>query len=263
MGPFDRYHINRAVFGAYYESDIYDRFCGAVPAAMRAFHWRMDPAFKARKLIFVHVPRAAGMSVAQALGARPQSHYSMRYYRTVAPRFAAEADSFAVLHDPFERFASAYAIVRAGGAERVTLASPFRRQTRGIHSVDAYLDWLETRAPLQRDHVMRPQSWYITDLDSGEVLVKRLFLLGPETEALCDYLRGHGVGPLGWINRSERLPLELTPIQCQRIVELYHEDFALISALRAQRAREAAARRVHAAAARTVGDAAAHKIAAE
>ena len=249
MGPFDRYHVNRALFGAYYESDIYDRFCGAVPMAMRAFQWRMDPAFKARKLIFIHVPRAAGMSVAQAMGARPQSHYSMRYYRTVAPRFAAEAESFAVLRDPFDRFASAYAIVRAGGAERVTLSSPFRRQTRGIRSVDSYLDWLETREALQRDHVMRPQSWYVTDLASGDVLVKRLFLLGPETEALAEYLRGQGVvGPLGWINRSERLPLHLTPQQCQRIVALYRQDFDLIGALRAQRAREAAARRVSGAA---------------
>ena len=263
MGPFDRYHVNHVLFGAYYESDIYDRFCGAAPTAMRAFQWRVDPAFKAHKLIFVHVPRAAGMSVAQALGARPQSHYSMRYYRTVAPRFAADAESFAVLRDPFERFASAYAIVRAGGAERVTLSSPFRRQTRGIHSVDAYLDWLETRSPLQRDHVMRPQSWYITDLNSGEVLVKRLFLLGPETEALCDYLRRHGVGPLGWINRSERLPLDLTPLQCQRVVDLYREDFELVSALRAQRAREAAARRVSEAAARYISDAAVLNIAAE
>jgi len=249
LGPFDRYYVNRALFGAYFESDIYDRACGAAPAAMRVFQWRMDPAFKARKLIFVHVPRAAGMSVAQALGARLQSHYSMRYYRAVAPRFAAEADSFAILRDPFERFASAYAVVRAGGAEKVRLASPFLRQTGHIRSIDDYLTWLEAREPLQRDHVMRPQSWYITDLASGEVLVKRLFLLGAETEALADYLRGHGVGPLGWINRSERLPLHLTSQQCLRVVKLYRQDFELIGALRAARAREAAARRVDQAAA--------------
>jgi hypothetical protein len=244
LGSFDRYHVNHALFGVYYESDIYDRLCDVVPAAMRAFHWRIDPAFKARNLIFVHVPRAAGMSVAQALGARPQSHYSMRYYRTVAPRFAVQADSFAVLRDPFDRFASAYAIVRAGGAERVTLASPFRRQTAHIRSVDDYLTWLEARTALQCDHVMRPQSWYVTDPASGEVLVKRLFLLGPETEALDEYLGSHGVGPLGWINRSERLPLDLTPVQCQRIVALYRDDFDLIGRLRAERAREAADRRV-------------------
>jgi len=242
MGPFDRYRVNRALFGVYYESDIYDRFCDVMPDAMRAFHWRVDPAFKARKLIFIHVPRAAGMSVAEALGARPLSHYSMRYYRTVAPRFAAEAESFAVLRDPFERFASAYAMVRAGGAERVRLSRPFLEQTAPIRSVDDYLSWLELRPPLARDHVMRPQSWYVCDLKTGEVLVKRLFLLETESEALAAYLRGHGVEHLGWVNRSERLPLELTQEQCRRIMALYASDFALIEAVRAQHARGAAAR---------------------
>lgn len=244
MGPFDRYRVNRALFGVYYESDIYDRFCAALPAAMRAFHWRIDPAFKARKLIFIHVPRAAGVSVAEAMGARPLSHYSMRYYRAVAPRFAAEAESFAVLRDPFERFASAYAMVRSGGAERVRLSPPFREQTAHIRSVDDYLDWLERRTPLQCDHVMRPQSWYVTDPKTGAVLVKRLFLLGAETGALEAYLRGHGIGPLGWVNRSARQPLDLTPAQCRRVVALYAQDFALISALRTLHAREGATRRV-------------------
>ena len=244
MGPFDRYRVNRALFGAYYESDIYDRFCTALPAAMRAFHWRIDPAFKARNLIFIHVPRAAGVSVAEAMGARPLSHYSMRYYRTVAPRFAAEADSFAVLRDPFERFASAYAMVQSGGAERVRLSPPFRRQTAHVRSVDDYLDWLEPRTPLQCDHVMRPQGWYVTDPKTGKVLVKRLFLLGAQTGALERYLRGHGIGPLGWVNRSARRPLDLTPTQCRRVVALYAQDFALVGALRARHAREDATGRV-------------------
>jgi hypothetical protein len=184
------------------------------------------------------------MSVAEAMGARPLSHYSMRYYRTVAPRFAEAADSFAVLRDPFERFASAFAMIRSGGAERVRLSPPFREQTAHIRSVDDYLDWLEPRTPLQCDHVMRPQSWYVTDLKTGEVLVKRLFLLGAETEVLETYLRGHGIGPLGWVNRSQRQPLDLTPAQARRVVSLYEQDFALIGTLRAQHARESAARRV-------------------
>jgi hypothetical protein len=135
-------------------------------------------------------------------------------------------------------------MVRSGGAERVRLSPPFRQQTAHIRSVDDYLDWLEPRTPLQCDHVMRPQSWYVTDLKTGAVLVKRLFLLGAETEALAAYLRGHGIGPLGWVNRSRRQPLDLTPEQCRRVVSLYPQDFALISALRAQHAREGAARRV-------------------
>ena len=66
-------------------------------------------------------------------------------------------------------------------------------------AVDDYLGFLvELHPPLDRDHVMRPQSWYLSDLKTGEVLVKRLFLLGPRTDAAADrlFLRGHGVGPL-------------------------------------------------------------------
>jgi hypothetical protein len=126
------------------------------------------------------------------------------------------------------------------------------QQTAHIRSVDDYLSWLELRPPIQRDHIMRPQSWYVSDLKTGEVLVKRLFLLGAETDALDDYLRGHGVGPLGWVNRSERLPLDLSPEQCRRVVALYREDFELVSALRGQRARDAAVRRVSQTAAVTI-----------
>jgi hypothetical protein len=241
---FDPHRINRTLFGAYYESDIYDRFCGRLPRIMRALRWRIDPVFKARKLIFIHVPRAAGTSIARALGARPQSHYSMRYYRAVDPRFAAEADSFAVLRDPFERFASAYAIVRAGGAEQVRLSPVFAAQTAHIGSVDDYLDFLEVRTPLEHDHVMRPQSWYISDLQTGQLLVKRLFLLGAETEKLDDHLRGHGAHPLGWLNRSTRLPMTLTPLQCRRIVALYEDDFTMIGKLRAERSVQEAAMRL-------------------
>ena len=83
-----------------------------------------------RNLIFVHVPRVAGTSIAQTLyGQRCTRHYSIRYYKTVAPEFWAAADSFAVLRDPFDRFASAYAFVRSGGTESCRLSDVFVRQT--------------------------------------------------------------------------------------------------------------------------------------
>ena len=114
----DSKRIHRALFGAYYEEDIYDKYCGLMPRAMRMFHWRIEDAMRRRNLIFVHVPRVAGTSIAQALyGPRCTRHHSIRYYKTVAPRFWEKADSFAVLRDPFDRFASSYAFVRsAGGA---------------------------------------------------------------------------------------------------------------------------------------------------
>jgi hypothetical protein len=194
---FDPKRVNRALFGAWYEEDIYDGFCAALPRAMRLFRRRIPAAMRARNLIFVHVPRVAGMSITRALyGEGCIHHYSMRYYRSLDPAFAQAAGSFALLRDPFERFASAYAFVRAGGTSSSRLSDVFLRQTADIASVDDYLAFLERRGPLDLDFVMRPQSWFVCDPLTAEPLVKDLFLLGEDSAALAAYLAPQKIGPL-------------------------------------------------------------------
>lgn len=234
--PFaDPKSINRALFGAYYEEDIYDRACTALPLLARGLWWRMPEAMRSRKLIFVHVPRVAGMSIVRALyGQGCIRHYSMRYYRAIDPSLAAEAESFALLRDPVDRFASAYAFVLGGGTPASRLSDVFVAQTAHIASVDDYLSFLEEREPLDMDFVMRPQSWFVCD-DDGEVLVKRLFLYGEDRPALGAFLNSHGIDVLPWLNRTERSELHLTPRQLRRIERLYADDFALIESVRASR----------------------------
>jgi hypothetical protein len=232
----DPKRINRVLFGAWYEEDIYDRFCTALPAAMRAFWWRIPAAMRARNLIFVHVPRVAGTSIVRTLyGDGCIHHHSMRYYRAIDPGFAQEADSFALLRDPFDRFASAYTFVRAGGTPSSRLSDAFVRQTAGITTVDDYLSFLEARGPLDLDFVMRPQSWFVCDPVSGVPLVKDLFLLGEEAGALAAYLAPQKIGPLPWLNRAPRTALLLNARQRRRIERLYADDFALIDSLRSAR----------------------------
>jgi hypothetical protein len=156
----------------------------------------------------------------------------MRYYATVDPGFAASAPSFAVLRDPIDRFASAFAFVRAGGAESCRLSEVFLRQTGHLQTVDDYLAFLEARGPLDLDFVMRPQSWFVTDRNSGAVLVKDLFILGEDSAALAAYLAPHGIGKLPWLNRAPRTHLLLTQSQRRRIECLYADDFALIDSVR-------------------------------
>ena len=229
--------IHRALFGAYYEEDIYDRFCGLMPRAMRLFHWRIDEAVRRRNLIFIHVPRVAGTSIMQALyGSRCTRHPSIRYFKTVAPRFFAEADSFAVLRDPFDRFASSYAFVRSGGTSSCRLSDVFVRQTASLRNVDDYLSFIEERDDLSLDFVMRPQSWFVCDLETGAPLVKRLFLYGQDDALLAAYLKEQGVTGLPWLNMSERVPAPLSPRQRRRIEKIYAQDFALVGALRSRRA---------------------------
>lgn len=232
----DPKRVNRVLFGAWYEEDIYDRFCTGLPAAMRAFWWRIPATMRARNLIFVHVPRVAGTSIVRALyGEGCIRHHSMRYYCTVHPEFAQNAASFALLRDPFDRFASAYAFVRAGGTPTSRLSDVFMRQTAGIATVDDYLSFLEGRGPLDLDFVMRPQSWFVCDPTSGVPLVKDLFLLGEDAAALGAYLAPQEIGPLPWLNRASRTALPLNARQRRRIERLYADDFALIDSVRSAR----------------------------
>jgi hypothetical protein len=236
----DPKRIHRALFGVYFEEDIFERVCQGAPWAMRALSWRLDEQARRRNLIFVHVPRAAGTSIAHALyGPRNTLHHSIRYFRALDPGFHARAESFAVLRDPVERFASSFAFVRAGGTPSCRMSDVFIRQTRSLRTVDDYLSYLEGRDPWSLDFVMRSQAWFVTDLQTNAVLVKRLFQLGPDSMALAAFLQRHGVTSLPHLNAAPRLPLSLTPRQQDRIRRLYAADFALLAGLAGARQREA------------------------
>ena len=232
----DPKQIHRLLFGVYYQEDIFEKFCEAAPFAMRAFHRRIPQEMRRRNLIFLHVPRAQGTSIAHALyGEHCIQHYSARYFKTVAPAFWKNAESFAVLRDPFDRFASSYAFVRSGGTQSSRLSDVFLDQTENIRSVDDYLSFIETRDAFSLDFVMRPQSWFVSDLKTGLPLVKRLFLYGRDQGALAAYLRSHGVTRLPWLNRGVEMPLEFSSRQKARIQRLYAADFALVEELRCGR----------------------------
>lgn len=225
--------IHRRLFGVYYQEDIFEKFCGLAPRAMRTLGWRLPKAMRERNLIFLHVPRVAGTSIAHALyGKHCIQHHSARYFKTVAPGLWARADSFAMLRDPYDRFASAYAFVRSGGTSCCRLSDVFLEQTAHIHSVDDYLSFIEDRDAFSLDFVMRPQSWFVCDLRTGETLVKRLFLYGRDHGPLAAYLQSHGVARLPWLNRSIRMPLDFTARQKARIQKIYAADFQLVEGLR-------------------------------
>ena len=232
----DPKRVNRALFGAYYEEDIYDRFCTAVPGVMRLFRGRIPAAMRARNLIFVHVPRVAGTSISTALyGPSTTHHQSARYFRALDPAFFARAGSFALLRDPFDHVASGFGFIRAQGASDCSLSRVFAEQTAHIRTVDDYLSFIEGRGTFDLDFTMRPQSWFVCDLKSGRPLVKNLFLYGEDSTALAAYLNSYGVASLPWLNRGDRAPLDLTERQRARIRAIYAQDFALIESVRAAR----------------------------
>jgi len=82
---------------------------------------------------------------------------------------------------------------------------------------------------------MRPQSWFVCDLQSGLPLVKQLFLLEEDKPSLAAYLAPYGIAGLPWLNRTPPVTLLLKPAQRRRIERVYADDFALIEQVRRQR----------------------------
>ncbi len=220
--------LRHRFFGAYYREDMCERHGARHPALVRPLYWRLHGGIAERRLIFIHVPRAAGTSVTEALyGGEMIGHHSIRSWAMLEPDFLAVTPSFALLRNPYGHFASAYRFVRDGGATAKGLNGVFRRLTAHIDSVDAYLDFLEGKPPLDLDFVMRPQSWFVSDLETGRLLVDRLFRLDEDRDSIDDFLRQHGGDPLPRLNVTSGQRLDLTLVQRRRVEHLYAADFAL------------------------------------
>ncbi|RYG56602.1 MAG: hypothetical protein EON56_03840 [Alphaproteobacteria bacterium] len=202
----------------------------AQPALASLANWGVRPEIRRTNVVFIHVPRAAGTSIATALYGRPIWHRSVRVHLMRSRSFFDQAHSFAVLRDPFDRVQSCYAYVMAGGAQN-RLNEAQRKRTAHLKSMDDYLSHVADYPPLQLDCVMRSQTWFVCDLNSDRPLVKDLFVYGRDDEALGGYLAKFGVSKVPRLNASDRTDTPLTVRQRSRIETLYRSDFELIAAV--------------------------------
>jgi hypothetical protein len=216
-------------------SDIHERSC----------EWRLPlPIGPARSerieriaeagLVFVHIPKAAGTSISDALSGFQIKHASIRLTRRIAGARLAHLPSFAVLRDPIERFISAWRYGRAGGGAMHCVADAFRGLYQGFATIDGAIDHVErARSPYAVDHIFRPQSWYVTDA-AGRIAVDRL-LTTADIGRLPMLIPGFPDRPVPYLNGSTAAHTLLTAEQHARLRRVYAPDFALWEQVRAGR----------------------------
>ncbi|AHE56104.1 hypothetical protein [Sphingomonas sanxanigenens] len=230
-----------AAFGVRLVSDIPERLCrlGVRPWVDGERRARID-AIRRAGVLFVHVPKNAGMSISQHLYGCQVKHRSIRYYQSVAPDLAT-LPSVAVVRDPVRRFLSAFAYARAGGTAHNRVATPFNARYRGFAGIDDALDHLAgARGPFDVDHIFRPQSWYLRDAD-GRLAVDELIAF-EDLARLTRIGRHRLAAPLPRINAGAGLDQPLTAGQIERIRGFYHADFALVAGLQRRLAKGRQAR---------------------
>jgi Sulfotransferase family len=198
----------------------------------------LDPVLRGRLrrvrdagVLFIHIPKNAGISVSLELYGTPLFHPTVRYYQRVAPDIVRDLPSFAVWRDPVDRFVSAYRFARSGGAPNAPIARAFRNQYQAFTSLDDALDHVETAGNLYEiDHVFRPQFWYVAD-SGGRIAVDRICLL----EDLDQTVAAAGLPGLTQVSRtnlSRPITCEVSDEQYARLRRLYAIDFAFYEALR-------------------------------
>jgi hypothetical protein len=115
-------------------------------------------------VIFVHVPRAGGTSIARAVIGKRAGHMTAMQIRDAmgADRFA-DMFSFSVSRNPYSRLVSSYRFARQGGGRNGAIRHHPDYQSDVFASFRRFvLEWLPTQNLQQVDPVFRPQWDYLS-----------------------------------------------------------------------------------------------------
>lgn len=159
-----------------------------------------------RNFVFVHVNKAGGTSVCEAL-AKHEDATAPRWDHAPARRWRewlgealwGEMFSFAVVRNPYDRMVSSYEY-RRQLLEDNPASTPAKERS--------FRDWmLEIVAAAPQNREWSDQLWMVEGA-VGEVLVERIYLYERLAEGFADACSRIGipVPPLGRYNRTERPP---------------------------------------------------------
>jgi hypothetical protein len=192
---------------------------------------RREPIWIARGIVFIHIPKAAGTSINQALFGRFMGHLrASDITRTGSPALRA-TPRFAVTRNPWDRLLSAYRFARRGlgvGELVAGIANPAQYQTPAFENFERFItEWLATRRVDLLDGVFRRQGLYVCD-SGGSLLVDHLGTLD-DLRPTYDFIESI-VGPIERIGRTNKSGDEVdyrefyTPRTAAIVGEIYRQD---------------------------------------
>lgn len=188
--------------------------------------------FDEHRCIFVHIPKAAGISVAMALfGNLAGGHAEARDYRKVFGRDFWRYFKFTFVRNPYTRLVSAYEFLKGGGHPAWPTDQRFRDEVLSeyVDFPDFVLRWLQPRA--QWPEHFRPQHEFL-ELGGKLVMdfVGRFERIEADFATVCDRLgiqaqlgrlnpTGERQGTLGDYFASDAVE--------RRVRDVYARDFEL------------------------------------
>ena len=115
--------------------------------------------WKKNKCIFIHVPKAAGVSVNCSIYGRPLGHFYAQDVKKFYPRMFESLYVFGVVRHPVDRLYSAYHFARQGGTDVMSMSNPdLYINNPEFTSFERFVTkWLKKQDLSKIDGVFRPR----------------------------------------------------------------------------------------------------------
>lgn len=192
---------------------------------------RFPEEFDRLECVFIHVPKCAGSSVAQALfGSTPTGHMPLYWYEKQFNERYRHYFKFGFVRDPLQRVHSAYNYLLQEAESRDKAAHELVSR---YESFDAFIDnWLHPENISRQIH-FAPQYYFLQD-SMGHINVNfigRQENLDADFRSLCIHL--HVKADLQHINRSKNPTPTVTDFCSaatrRRVREVYARDYELFA----------------------------------
>ena len=136
---------------------------------------RRQPIWLKAGILFIHIPKAAGTSVNEALYGRFMGHVRASDIQRWGSARLRALPSFAVTRNPWDRLVSAYRFAKAGhgvgGAIQAGVWKPEQYRVAAFETFELFVTrWLAKRDLARLDGIFQPQCLFVCD-DAGKPLV--------------------------------------------------------------------------------------------
>lgn len=187
------------------------------------------PASLRRKVIFIHIPKAAGTSVRLALGEPKTGRQHLPwwvYYQASTKRFN-KFFKFAFVRNPLDRAVSGYNYLKSGGNQMEDLL--VAQQIEKYQSFGEFVSSELVAGSMIYHPVFRPQCWYLCDW-KGEIQVDyvgKFESINKDFQSIVDRLGITDFDGLKVENKSKNNVTCVDKSTKTKIYNLYSEDYKL------------------------------------
>lgn len=188
-------------------------------------------SWKKHKTIFIHIPKAAGVSVNKAIYGQTLGHYYASELKNVIPSTFNQLFTFSVVRHPVERLYSAYSFAKSGGTNVMRMHNEkFYQDHKDFNSFESFiLNWLSLQNLHLIDGVFRPQHLYIFDSKENLIIDKfyKLETINQNVDEISEKIGKKFI--LKKFNQTPSTKVKISQEIKHKIYELYEKDFILLN----------------------------------